>query len=138
MRRHHLRREVRILPGDHTEESGASAARQLIEEDRLPTAIFASNDRCAHGVLATLIRAGVAVPEDISVVGFDDSGIARLSFIDLTTVRQDVIRMAESAVAAIIERLEHGRTVAREIVLDPTLIVRGTTAQPRVSASTTE
>jgi DNA-binding LacI/PurR family transcriptional regulator len=137
MLRHHLGREVRILPGDHTEESGASAARQLMGEDRLPTAIFASNDRCAHGVLATLVRAGVGVPDDVSVVGFDDSGVARLSFIDLTTIRQDVTRMAESAVDAIVERLEHGRTVAREIVLEPSLIVRGTTGPPGLFATTT-
>jgi DNA-binding LacI/PurR family transcriptional regulator len=136
MRRHQLHREIRILGGDHTEESGASAARQLMDEDQLPTAIFASNDRCAHGVLATLIRAGVAVPDDISVVGFDDSAVARLSFIDLTTVRQDVTQMAESAVEAIVERLEHGRSTAREIVLDPTLIVRGTTAPPGFSSTT--
>jgi DNA-binding LacI/PurR family transcriptional regulator len=137
MRRHQLGREIRIVPGDHTEESGASAARALMGEERLPTAIFASNDRCAHGVLATLIRAGVGVPEDVSVVGFDDSGVARLSFIDLTTIRQDVTRMAESAVDAIVERLESGRTIAREIVLDPSLIVRGTTAPPGLSATTT-
>jgi DNA-binding LacI/PurR family transcriptional regulator len=136
MRRHQLHREIRILGGDHTEESGASAARQLMDEDQLPTAIFASNDRCAHGVLATLIRAGVAVPDDISVVGFDDSAVARLSFIDLTTVRQDVTQMAESAVEAIVERLEHGRSTAREMVLDPTLIVRGTTAPPGFSSTT--
>jgi DNA-binding LacI/PurR family transcriptional regulator len=128
MRRHGLRDEIRILPGDHTEESGATAARHLMGETRLPTAIFASNDRCAHGVLATLLRAGVAVPGDVSVVGFDDSALARLSFIDLTTVRQDVTRMAESAVEAIAERLEQRRTTAREIVLDPTLVIRGTTA----------
>jgi DNA-binding LacI/PurR family transcriptional regulator len=131
MRRHQLGDEIRILPGDHTEESGARAARQLMGGERLPTAIFASNDRCAHGVLATLLRARVAVPDDVSVVGFDDSGVARLSFIDLTTVRQDVTKMAEAAVEAIAERLEQPRTTAREIVLDPTLVIRGTTAPPR-------
>jgi DNA-binding LacI/PurR family transcriptional regulator len=130
MRRRQLGQEIRIMPGDHTEESGASAARLLMKENRLPTAIFASNDRCAHGVLATLVRAGIDVPGDVSVVGFDDSGIARLSFIDLTTVRQDVTRMAEAAVEAIVERLESGRTTARDFVLDPTLVVRGTTAPP--------
>ena len=131
MRRHKLGEAIRILPGDHTEESGASAARQLMEERRLPTAIFASNDRCAHGVLGTLARARVEVPADVSVVGFDDSGIARLSFIELTTVRQDVSRMAESAVQAVVERLDQGRATAREIVLDPDLIIRGTTGPPR-------
>jgi DNA-binding LacI/PurR family transcriptional regulator len=131
MRRHQLGADIRILPGDHTEESGAAAARRLMKEDELPTAVFASNDRCAHGLLVTLIRAGIRVPGDISVVGYDDSGVARLSFIDLTTVRQDVIQMAELAVQAIVERLDQGRSSAREIVLDPTLVIRGSTSAPR-------
>jgi DNA-binding LacI/PurR family transcriptional regulator len=131
MRRHGLDAHIRILSGDHTEESGARAARQLMTDDRLPTAIFASNDRCAHGVLVTLVRAGVNIPGDVSIVGFDDSGLARLSFIDLTSVRQDVNQMAEYAVTAIIERLDLGRTTPRDIVLDPTLVTRGTTGAPR-------
>jgi DNA-binding LacI/PurR family transcriptional regulator len=130
MRRHHLGDEIRVLPGDHTEESGAAAARQLMKEQQLPTAIFASNDRCAHGVLVTFVRAGVEVPGDISIVGFDDSGIARLSFIDLTTVRQDVTRIAELAVQAIVERLDQGRVTPREMVIAPTLVVRGSSAAP--------
>jgi DNA-binding LacI/PurR family transcriptional regulator len=81
--------------------------------------------------VGTLERTGVTVPDDISVIGFDDSGVARLSFINLTTVRQDVTRMAEVAVEAIVDRLERGRTAVREVVLDPTLVVRGTTAAPR-------
>jgi DNA-binding LacI/PurR family transcriptional regulator len=67
----------------------------------------------------------------MSIVGYDDSEIARLSFIDLTTVRQDAALMAERAVQAITERLDHGRIEARDIVLDPTLVVRGTTGPPR-------
>lgn len=136
MRRHQLGREICVLPGDHTEESGAAAARKLIKNGALPTAIFASNDRCAHGVLVTLVRAGIDVPGDVSVVGYDDSGIARLSFIDLTTVRQDVKQIAEIAVQAVVERLDQGRATAREIVLDPTLVIRGTTAAPRSTAIT--
>ncbi len=135
MRRHGLHQDIRILPGDYTEESGATAARQILNNNHLPTAIFAANDRCAHGVLDTLTRAGVDVPGNISVVGYDDSEIARLTFIDLTTVRQDAGQMAERAVQAIVERLDHGRTDAREIVLDPMLIVRGTTGPP--SSNTT-
>jgi DNA-binding LacI/PurR family transcriptional regulator len=136
MRRHELHQEIRVLPGDHTEESGAAAARRLMKEDRLPTAIFASNDRCAHGALVTLVRAGFDVPGDVSVVGYDDSGVARLSFIDLTTVRQDVSRMAELAVQSIVERLDEGRVTPKEMALEPTLVIRGTTSAPRSSAST--
>lgn len=132
MRDHGLGSQIRVLPGDHTEESGAAAVRTLIGAGRLPTAIFASNDRCAHGVLGTLIRAGLTVPGDVSVVGFDDSGVARLSFVDLTTVRQDVSRMAGAAVEAVVERLERGRAGGREIVLEPALVVRSTTAAPAV------
>jgi DNA-binding LacI/PurR family transcriptional regulator len=131
MRRHELGPQIRVLSGDHTEESGAAAVRDLIRGGDLPTAIFAGNDRCAHGVLGALGRAGLVVPRDMSVVGFDDSGVARLSFIELTTVRQDVTRMAEAAVEAVVQRLEHGRADARETVLEPALIVRGTTAAPR-------
>jgi len=107
------------------------ASRHILNEEQLPTAVFAANDRCAHGVLDTLTRARIDVPGDISVVGYDDSEIARLSFIDLTTIRQDAALMAEQAVQAIIERLDHGRIEARDIVLDPTLVVRGTTGPPR-------
>jgi DNA-binding LacI/PurR family transcriptional regulator len=64
-------------------------------------------------------------------VGYDDSEIAGLSFVNLTTVRQDATQMAEHAVQAIVERLDHGRIEAREIILDPTLVVRGTTRPPR-------
>jgi DNA-binding LacI/PurR family transcriptional regulator len=131
MQRHRLREEIRILGGDYTEESGATAARRLLDDVQLPTAIFAANDRCAHGVLDTLTRAPIDVPGDISVVGYDDSETARLSFISLTTVRQDATQMAEQAVQAIIERLDRGRIEAREIVIDPALVVRGTTGPPR-------
>ncbi|MGK5683292.1 LacI family DNA-binding transcriptional regulator [Actinoplanes sp. URMC 104] len=131
MRQGGLADRIRVLPGDHTEESGAAAVRDLLAGGDLPTAIFAGNDRCAHGVLGTLLRAGLNVPGDVSVVGFDDSGVARLSFIDLTTVRQEVTRMAEAAVEAVVERLDRGRIDAREIVLEPALVIRSTTGVPR-------
>jgi DNA-binding LacI/PurR family transcriptional regulator len=136
MRRHGLSQEIRILPGDYTEESGATAGRRILSEEVLPTAVFAANDRCAHGVLDTLTRARVDVPGDVSVVGYDDSELARLSFVNLTTVRQDAALMAERAVQAIIERLDHGRIEATEIVLDPALVVRGTTGPPRSDNAT--
>jgi DNA-binding LacI/PurR family transcriptional regulator len=134
MRRHGLPPQMRVLPGDYTEESGAAAARLLLGEEPLPTAVFAANDRCAHGVLDTFSRAGLDVPGDISVAGYDDSDVARLSFVNLTTVRQDAAAMAEQAVQAVIERLDQGRTEARDIVLDPSLVLRTTTGPPRTAA----
>jgi DNA-binding LacI/PurR family transcriptional regulator len=89
--------------------------------------VVASNDRGAVGVLDALVRAGVDVPRDISVVGYDDSTLARLAHIDLTTVNQDAAAQAQHAVAAAVQRLDGGRTKAVETVLRPRLVVRGST-----------
>lgn len=135
MRRHGLADQIRILPGDYSEESGAQAALTLLAEGDLPTAIFAATDRCAHGVTDTLRQHGVRMPEEISIVGYDDSSLAQLSFLDLTTVRVDAPRMAELAVAAAIERLDHDRVEARDIVLRPKLITRGSSCPPRAGGT---
>ena len=87
MRRHGLTPDV--VRGDHTEESGVRAARDLLGSSNDVTAVFAGNDRCAVGVLDTLRRAGIDVPGDVSVVGYDDSRLARLAHIDLTSIAQD-------------------------------------------------
>ncbi|MEW1718283.1 LacI family DNA-binding transcriptional regulator [Streptomyces sp. NPDC093109] len=128
MRRHRLDEHIRVVPGDHTEESGERAARRLLADGGRPSAVVASNDRCAVGVLATLSRAGVDVPGAVSVVGYDDSALSRLSCFDLTTVSQSAADQARHAVTAAVERLDEGRTEPREIVLAPRLVVRGTTA----------
>jgi DNA-binding LacI/PurR family transcriptional regulator len=73
-------------------------------------------------------RAGVDVPGDVSVVGYDDSPLSRLAHIDLTTVSQNPQQLAEHAVTTVIERLDGGRTEHREVVVAPRLVVRGTTA----------
>ena len=96
----------RLLPGGLTEREGAAAATGLLRVGPLPTAVFAFNDRSALGVLDVLIRAGVRVPDDVSVVGFDDSPLAGLAHVDLTTVGQDSARLAELAVARAVGRIE--------------------------------
>ncbi|MGW2288164.1 LacI family DNA-binding transcriptional regulator [Streptomyces phaeochromogenes] len=129
MRRHGLESEARVIPGDHTEESGIETGRLLLaERDQgrpLPTAVLAGNDRSAMGLLMTLTRAGVDVPRDLSVVGYDDSHLSHLMPIGLTTVRQDAGLMAEYAVRFAVERLEKPELEPREAVLDPKLVVRG-------------
>ncbi|MFG1678654.1 LacI family DNA-binding transcriptional regulator [Nonomuraea sp. NPDC049269] len=130
MRGHGLEKEIRVLPGDHTEESGVKAGETLRHDHQLPTAVLAGNDRCAMGLMHALSRAGVNIPKDISVVGYDDSHIAHLSHIDLTTVRQDAEQMAQLAVRSAVERLDDNRLPSRELILDARLVVRGTTAPP--------
>jgi DNA-binding LacI/PurR family transcriptional regulator len=131
MRANGLDGQLRVIAGDHTEAAGARAARLLLDEGRpLPSGVVAFNDHCAVGLLDALTRAGVEVPGEVSVVGYDDSGLSRLAHVNLTTVNQDARRQAEHAVAAAVERLDGGRTTPREVVLAPHLVVRGTTGPP--------
>jgi DNA-binding LacI/PurR family transcriptional regulator len=131
MRRHGLAGTARVLPGAHDEDAGLAAAHTLLAEDRLPTAVLAGNDRSAMGLLMGFVRAGVDVPGGVSVVGYDDSHLSHLMPLGLTTVRQDAALLAEHAVRFAVERLEAPDAPAREAVLDPKLVVRGTTAPPR-------
>ena len=134
MRRHGLHDRVRVVPGDHTEEAGIRAgiraAAVLTGAAPDPTAVVTFNDRVAVGLLDALSRAGVAVPGEMSVVGYDDSPLSRLAHVDLTTVSQNSHQLTEHAVAAIVERLDGGRTGHREVVLTPRLVVRSTTGPP--------
>jgi|SRR4051794_30258133 len=118
--------------GGLTEESGAGAADQLLacRPDRRPTAVAAFNDRCALGLLHTLVRRGCRVPEEMSVAGFDDIAAAGYAHISLTTVRQDTDRIGQLAVDRLRLRLEEGAAPSAAEVVPATLVVRGTTAAP--------
>ena len=98
----------------------------------MPTAVFAFNDRCALGLIDVLIRAGLRVPDDVSVVGFDDSPLAGLAHVDLTTIGQDTARLAELAVARAVGRIEDPVHTVSDKVCEPRLVVRGSTAAPRL------
>jgi DNA-binding LacI/PurR family transcriptional regulator len=119
-------------PGGLTEREGAAAASAMLESQALPSAVFAFNDRCALGVMDVLIRAGVPVPQQVSVLGFDDSPLAGLAHIDLTTIRQDSAGLARAAVGRLVARLDDVSVDggAVDIARKPTLIVRGSTAPP--------
>ncbi|WP_433305925.1 LacI family DNA-binding transcriptional regulator [Actinoplanes sp. CA-030573] len=120
---------IRIVRGGLTEEDGAAAARALLED--LPTAITVFNDRCATGVLDVLAREGLKVPGDVSVVGYDDSHLARLAHVDLTTIAQDTAMMSRLAVGRAVARVEGEPVQQREQVVAPHLVVRGTTGPVR-------
>ena len=118
-----------ILPGGETESAGIQAAAALDPAAGV-TAVVAYNDRCAIGVLDNLDRAGISVPGTMSVTGYDNSLLAQLHRVNLTTVSQEPREQARLAVEATIERLDGGRTQAQEIVLEPHLVVRGSSAAP--------
>ncbi len=113
------------------EESGAEAALELLNSDRgLPSAVFAVNDRTATGFIDMLLRRGVSVPDDVSVVGYDDSQFARLAHMSLTTIRQDTPRMAQLAIQRAISRVNGETPTDQRLVLKPELVIRSTTAPP--------
>ncbi len=119
------------LAGDYTEECGAEAARTLLAGKTLPTAVVMGNDQAAVGLLLTLARAGVSVPQDVSVTGFDDSRFASLVGVDLTTARQDPEQMGRQAVEAALRRVGRPEAKPTEVVIETSLVARTSTAPPR-------
>ena len=123
-----LELDVVQVPGkDYTEEAGATAARLLLRRSSLPTAVVAGNDQQAVGLVTTLSRSGVSVPDQVSVTGFDDSRAARLSCIDLTTARQDPGLMGHAAVEAALRRIDQPDAAPSVALVQPTAVVRSST-----------
>lgn len=112
---------------DDTEAAGGAAGNAVLAAPARPTAVVCHNDRGAIGCYDTLLRAGVSVPGEVSLVGYDDSPLARLVHLNLTSVSQDTAPMATQAVQAAVGRLEEHRPAGHEVVIDPHLVVRGTT-----------
>lgn len=124
--------EARIVPGGPTEEDGLNAFRSLRGD--LPSAVLAFNDRCALGLIEGLRADGLKVPDDISVLGYDDSQFARLSYMQLSSVSQDAPLLAATAVKQAVERIEKPQEPAH-IIRTPHLVVRASTAAPRDAGS---
>ncbi|WP_306370055.1 LacI family DNA-binding transcriptional regulator [Nocardiopsis sp. CC223A] len=130
-RRHGLADTVEVVGGGPTEVEGAAGARELLARREPPTAVVAFNDRCALGVLEALARAGVGVPERMSVVGYDDSRFARSAFTRITTVAQDAELMARTAVSGALARID-GAAPAEAVL--PVRLVAGETTGPAAAA----
>ncbi|MGO9310552.1 MAG: LacI family DNA-binding transcriptional regulator [Spirochaetia bacterium] len=115
-----------------SEEGGYAALRDFLRQGDLPTALFCTNDAIAIGAMRAIYEAGLEIPGDISVVGFDDVPIAGLLRVALTTVAQPIHRMGAAAVELLTERIEGGAPLPpRHVVLDAHLVVRQSTAPPR-------
>jgi DNA-binding LacI/PurR family transcriptional regulator len=130
MVRHGLEGHIRSVRGAFTEAGGMAAMRSMIDSGNLPTAVFVANDLAAMGALEALAAAGLRVPEDVSLAGYDDIISSHSARVALTTVAQPSVEMGRRAVDLLIERVDQGRADARHMVLPPRLVVRGSTAAP--------
>ena len=119
---------ARRYAGDWSSASGYAAGCRMIA-DGVPTAVFAANDQMALGVLSALAEAGLDVPGDVSVAGFDDVPDSAYFTPALTTVRQDFTALAERCVT-VLERILRGES-ATSVRIRPELVVRSSTAQRR-------
>lgn len=124
MERHGLGDLVRIEEGGADEEDGLRAGTALFSGGREVTAVTCYNDSCAVGVVDAALRAGLSIPGDVSIIGYDNSPVARTKYIDLTTVAQDTPKLAELAVRRLLAVIDDPGRPREEIVLPPHLVER--------------
>lgn len=127
MRRHGLADQVVVTPGDFTEDGGYRAALELLSRDSRPTAIFAPNDLVATGALSAADEKDLRVPTDISIVGYDNTHLAAIRHIALTSVDQPRRDMGRVAAERLSARIEDPLRIARQMLVVPHLVVRSTT-----------
>ncbi len=124
-----------VVESDFSIESGEAAAASLLDLPERPTAIFGFNDNVAIGALRAAEARGLTVPDDLSVVGFDDSEQSGLVTPALTTVRQPLAEMGRMAVSLLLRLLDRQRVEAMNIELATRLVVRESTAAPVTAAA---
>jgi LacI family transcriptional regulator len=116
-----------VEQGLYTFDSGYACAQRLLARDPRPTAIFASDDHMAMGVLTAAYERGLAVPADLSVCGFDDTPMARYACPPLTTARQPIIEVARLATECLLTCLQGTRLETRQHTLESKLVLREST-----------
>ena len=130
MRAHGLADGARVEAGDMTEEGGYRAAVRLLGRPDRPTALLAVNDIASVGALSAAEELGLRVPRDVSVSGYDNTSIARLRHVWLTTVDTAPYEVGRRAARCLLDRFETPGGAGRVHLAAPTLKIRGTTAAP--------
>ncbi|MDH6212774.1 LacI family DNA-binding transcriptional regulator [Streptomyces pseudovenezuelae] len=130
MRAHGLADGARVEAGDMTEEGGYRAAVRLLGRQDRPTALLAVNDIASVGALSAAEELGLRVPRDVSVTGYDNTSIARLRHVWLTTVDTAPHEVGRRAARCLLDRFETPGGAGRVHLAAPTLKIRGTTAAP--------
>ncbi len=125
-------RDEWVLPGDFTESGGHRAAERFLELDPRPTAIFAANDSMAVGAVSRLREAGLVVPDDVAVAGFDDIPIAAYVSPPLSSVQVAIAELGSRSVELLVEAIEEkNRHVRRQEVLPTRLVIRASCGAQR-------
>jgi LacI family transcriptional regulator len=121
-----------LVEGDHTLDGGRDAMQKILAQKQWPTAVMCSNDMTAIGVQHALFEAGLKVPDDFSLIGFDDIHLAEYTIPPLTTVRMACVDLARKAVACLLSHVEpNGSEPETAATISTRLIVRETTGPPR-------
>ena len=124
-----------LVEGDHTLDGGMRAYRQLQQLAESPTAVVCSNDMTAIGVMRAAYEDGVSVPQQLSLIGFDDIRLAQFMVLPLTTVQMSQTRLAELAFKALLAKAEPENYSEEQYHLQTSLVLRASTAQPGSSRS---
>lgn len=119
-----------VLPGQYSTEIGHENARRLLSGPHPPTAIFAGNDEIAVGVVEAARELGIRIPEQLSLIGYDDRPLSALMNPRLTTIRQPFVKIGEHAVRLLIQKVEGKEVLPITHLLAPELVVRDSTAPP--------
>jgi LacI family transcriptional regulator len=124
---------VLMLEGFYTREWGEEAMARLLRLPEPPTAVFAGGDGIAYGAYRACAAAGVSIPNQVSIIGFDDAPFAQTMTPPMTTMRHPLVEVGAAATALLLDQLdsEEAPETARKTVLHAELIVRGSTAAPR-------
>ncbi|MBC7870385.1 MAG: LacI family DNA-binding transcriptional regulator [Chitinophagaceae bacterium] len=128
--------ELMVMGDTQLFDMGYNAARQLMALASPPTAIFALTDVTAVGVMHAVAELGYKVPDDISVLGYDDIPIASYIMPPLTTVAQPIVEMGRTAVDLLLRQIEDGDLEPQSAVLETRLVIRSSTAPPREVSNT--
>lgn len=130
---HKLPSRIIDIDGDFAEIGGGEAANRLLKQN-LPTGVVCNNDQSALGLSHRLLQAGIQIPAQVSITGYDDT-VAQFPFMDLTTARQDPEDLAHHAVTDLVARIRGEKYLSETYLSPATLVIRSSTAKPRKDAS---
>lgn len=120
-----------IIEADFECEGGYRAFNKMFDKGPMPSALFVSNDMMAMGVINAAHEKGINIPEQLSIIGYDDIQISKFMTPALTTIHQPKYRLGKAAVEALLNKLDGGQTDPQVVQLEPTLVERNTVVSPK-------